>query len=58
VRVEMTDAGARVIGRGRSLRVERLARSLRALDEAELARVDRALEVLDRVTREVLRGPR
>src|SRR5215472_16068277 len=48
VRVEMTEAGAETIGRGRTLRVERLARSLQALDEAELARVEGALEVLER----------
>jgi hypothetical protein len=39
-------------------RVERLARGLRALDEAELARVEDALDALERVTLEVLRGPR
>jgi DNA-binding MarR family transcriptional regulator len=58
VRVEMTESGAETIARGRTLRVERLARSLRALDEAELARVEEALDVLERVTLEVLRGPR
>lgn len=58
VRVEMTEAGAETIGRGRALRVERLARSLRALDEAELARVEAALDALERVAVEVLRGPR
>jgi DNA-binding MarR family transcriptional regulator len=58
VRVEITEAGAKTIGRGRTLRVERLAGSLRALDEAELAQVENALEVLERVTLEVLRGPR
>ena len=57
VRVEMTDAGRRTIGRGRTLRVERLARTLRELDEEELARVRAALEVLERVALEVLRGP-
>jgi DNA-binding MarR family transcriptional regulator len=58
VRVEMTRAGAETIGRGRTLRVERLERSLRALDDAELARIEAALDVLERVTLEVLRGPR
>src|SRR5262249_55618682 len=58
VRVEMTAPGAETIARGRQLRVERLARSLRALDEAELTRVGDALDVLERVTLEVLRGPR
>jgi DNA-binding MarR family transcriptional regulator len=58
VRVEMTEAGAETIARGRRLRVERLARSLRALDPAERTRVAEALDVLERVTMEVLRGPR
>jgi len=58
VRVEMTEAGAETIARGRTLRVERLARGLSALDEADLARVEDALDVLERVTLEVLRGPR
>jgi DNA-binding MarR family transcriptional regulator len=58
VRVEMTAAGAETIGRGRTLRVERLARSLRALDEADRARVEGALDALERVAVEVLRGPR
>lgn len=58
VRVEMTEPGAETIARGRRLRVERLARSLRALDEGDRARVEDALDVLERVTMEVLRGPR
>jgi DNA-binding MarR family transcriptional regulator len=58
VHVEMTEAGTETIGRGRTLRVERLERSLRALDDTELARIEAALDVLERVTREVLRGPR
>jgi DNA-binding MarR family transcriptional regulator len=56
VRVEMTEPGAETIARGRQLRVERLARSLRGLDDAELGRVVEALDVLERVTLEVLRG--
>jgi DNA-binding MarR family transcriptional regulator len=58
VQVETTAAGAETIARGRTLRVERLARSLRSLDESDLARVEDALDVLERVTLEVLRGPR
>ena len=58
VRVEMTEPGAETIAGGRRLRVERLARSLRALDAAERTRVAEALDVLERVTMEVLRGPR
>jgi hypothetical protein len=38
--------------------VPRRSRGLRALDEADRARVESALEVLERVTLEVLRGPR
>jgi DNA-binding MarR family transcriptional regulator len=57
VRVEMTEPGAETIARGRSLRVERLARSLRSLENDELTRVREALEVLERVSTEVLRGP-
>jgi DNA-binding MarR family transcriptional regulator len=57
VRVEMTEPGAETIARGRSLRVERLARSLRSLENDELTRVREALEVLERVATEVLRGP-
>jgi hypothetical protein len=38
--------------------VERLARALRDLDPADLAHVDETLDVLERVTLEVLRGPR
>jgi len=58
VQVEMTSVGAETMARGRALRVERLARSLRALDGADLARVEEALDVLERVSLEVLRGPR
>ncbi|HXM56350.1 MAG TPA: MarR family transcriptional regulator [Candidatus Dormibacteraeota bacterium] len=58
VRVEMTEPGAETIAHGRRLRVERLARGLRTLDDADLVRVDEALDVLERVTLEVLRGPR
>ena len=58
VPVEMTEPGAETIARGRALRVERLARSLVALEAGELARVEDALELLERVTLEVLRGPR
>jgi len=58
VLVEMTDTGAETIAAGRRLRVERLARTLRDLDAADLAHVDEALDVLERVTLEVLRGPR
>jgi len=58
VQVEMTAAGAETIARGRALRVERLARCLRTLEDAELARIEDALDVLERVTLEVLRGPR
>jgi DNA-binding MarR family transcriptional regulator len=58
VRVEMTDAGAETIARSRTRRVERLARSLRAVDETDLARVEDALDVLERIALEVLRGPR
>jgi DNA-binding MarR family transcriptional regulator len=58
VRVEMTDSGADTIARGRAMRVERLARSLVGLDGDGLAHVDAALDALERVTLEVLRGPR
>ena len=58
VLVEMTQGGAETIARGKALRVERLATSLRALDPAELSRIEEALDVLERVAREVLRGPR
>ena len=58
VLVEMTDTGAETIAAGRRLRVERLARTLRDLDAADLAHVDEALDVLERLTLEVLRGPR
>jgi DNA-binding MarR family transcriptional regulator len=58
VRVELTESGADTIARGRTMRVERLARSLVGLDGEELARVDAALEALERVTLEILRGPR
>ncbi len=57
VHVEMTGPGAETIARGRALRVERLARSLAALDDDELARVREAMDALERVTLEVLRGP-
>jgi DNA-binding MarR family transcriptional regulator len=58
VLVGMTDVGAETIAAGRRLRVERLARALRDLDPADLAHVDETLDVLERVTLEVLRGPR
>lgn len=58
VRVEMTPPGAETISTGRARRVERLARSLRALDGERLAQVEDALDVLEQVTLEVLRGTR
>ncbi|HKF78820.1 MAG TPA: hypothetical protein VKF59_21950 [Candidatus Dormibacteraeota bacterium] len=54
----MTEPGAEIIARGRALRVRRLAASLRAVDDEELQRIHDALQVLDRVTLDVLRGPR
>ena len=57
VRVELTEPGAEIIARGRALRVRRLAASLRAVDDEELQRIRDALQVLDRVTLDVLRGP-
>lgn len=58
VLVRATPKGARTLRRGRTRRVETLARGLRALTEQELAAVRRAAELIERITREAPGGTR
>src|SRR5690606_2305666 len=46
-----TEAGRRLMERGRAMRVERLAAELRALPDADLDALERAAEVLERLER-------
>ncbi len=46
-----TEAGRRLMERGRALRIERLAAELRALPPADLDTLERAAEVLERLER-------
>ena len=56
VLVRATAKGARALRRGRSRRVETLARGLRGLTEQELAAVRRASELIERITRDAPSG--
>ena len=50
VRLEATSRGTRLLQQGRQRRVERLASALRALTDEELNAVERAAEILERVS--------
>ena len=52
VRVRSTAKGQRVLQRGREMRITELERRLRGLDAAELATLERAVGIIERVVRE------
>ncbi|CAA9582302.1 MAG: Transcriptional regulator, MarR family [uncultured Thermomicrobiales bacterium] len=50
--IRATPAGTRLLEEGRSRRTSVLARQLAALPAAELATLDRAVDILDRLARD------
>jgi DNA-binding MarR family transcriptional regulator len=50
--VEATDAGKQLLADGRTRRVQTFARQLDGLSPSELATLERAAEILDRLARE------